>query len=551
MAALLLVILTGVPRAAPDTAVVCPAEFRQALRPWWDHRLRQGHVLAMLSSAGSPAEIKRRIAEVAGGGRLRFIVLVGDAEPGLDHDSRLRARCVPTHYARAEVTVLWGSEPLIATDNWYADLDGDGIPEVAVGRLPADTPPQLRQIVANVLRYEQSADFGPWRRRLSFVAGVGGFGRLADSVIESTARFFLTQGIPAEYRVVMTYANWRSPFCPDPRLFHQTALQRFNEGAWFWVYIGHGFHLGLDRVRVPGREYHILDVRDVSKLKCLHGAPIALFMACYTGAFDAQVDCLAEQMLRQPEGPVAVIAGSRVTMPYAMTVLATELTEQCLRHRRATLGEALLQAKREMAQRPEPGDQWRAAVDAIAGLISPAPEKLAVERAEHLLLFNLIGDPLLRLRYPRRLDLQVRRTAVAGEELRVSGACPLSGRGRLELVVRRDRLAFRPTGRPEYPPTSEMLSRLQQTYDRANDRRLAEVELDVVDGRFAATIRVPRHARGKCHVRAFVEGPDDFAVGAADVEVLTAAEEELLSARSNRAPPVGGRPGGDGPRGGY
>ena len=32
-------------QAAPDTAVVCPAEFREALAPWLEFRRQQGHHL--------------------------------------------------------------------------------------------------------------------------------------------------------------------------------------------------------------------------------------------------------------------------------------------------------------------------------------------------------------------------------------------------------------------------------------------------------------------------------------------------------------------------
>jgi hypothetical protein len=59
---------------APDVAVVCPAVFRQALKPWWDYRTAEGHRLALVSNAGSPDDIRQRITLLAKGGRLRFVV---------------------------------------------------------------------------------------------------------------------------------------------------------------------------------------------------------------------------------------------------------------------------------------------------------------------------------------------------------------------------------------------------------------------------------------------------------------------------------------------
>ncbi|NQU25362.1 MAG: hypothetical protein HQ567_29100 [Candidatus Nealsonbacteria bacterium] len=524
MFATLLLMLVTLPQAAPDVVVVCPEAFRPALGSWLEYRTQQGHSLAVLSSAGSPEEIRRQIRDVARRGRLRFVVLVGDAEPGSLRDPVLRARCVPTHYAEAKVNVRFGSEPHIATDNWYADLDddidGDRTPELAVGRLTADSPDELRTMVAKIIAYERSTDFGPWRRRMNVVAGIGGFGRLVDKMIESSARQLLTESVPADYRVSMTYASWQNPYCGDPRQFHATTLERLNEGAWFWVYVGHGYHLALDRVRVPGSHCHILDVGDADKFQCRHGAPIAVFLACYTGAFDATADCLAEHMLREPGGPVAVLAGSRVTMPYAMTVLATALMDQCFQQRPATLGEAVLRSKQLSVRQSDDTDRQRATLDAAATLLSGSPEALAAERAEHLLLLNLLGDPLLRLRYPKQIRLDVLGEVPAAGSLHVSGTCPIDGRATIELVLPRDRLGFKPPPRREFPQTSAELAEFQGVYDRANDRRLRSVETVVRTGRFTARLDVPPDARGRCYVRVFVEGAADCASGSAEVKVI-------------------------------
>ena len=138
--ALLTCLLSLSAPAACDTVVVCPTEFREALQPWVAHREAQGHTLAFVSNLQTPDGIRAAILRQARGDRLRFIVLVGDADPRMDRHPTLRARCVPTHFARAKVNIRWGSEPEIATDNWYADLDDDQLPDVAIGRLTADTP---------------------------------------------------------------------------------------------------------------------------------------------------------------------------------------------------------------------------------------------------------------------------------------------------------------------------------------------------------------------------------------------------------------------------
>jgi hypothetical protein len=538
MSVVIVAVLVVSANPAPDTVVFCPTEFRGALDPWLAHRARQGHSIVIASNMATAHQIRRTVRKMAGGGRLRYLVLVGDAEPDMAADPRVRARCVPVHWAKAEVNVLWGSEPHIATDNWYADLDDDQVPDIAVGRLTADTPEELSAIVQKTLSYEKSVDFGPWRRKLNFVAGVGGFGMLADMALEAAARYFLTHGIPAAYQVTMTYANWRSPYCPDPRWFHLTTSERLNEGCQFWVYIGHGYHVALDRVRVPHGEHHILANRDIRGLDCRRGLPIALFLACYTGAFDARQDCLAEEMVRTRGAPVAVIAGSRVTMPYAMALMASGLMRECLHRRCETLGEALLRAKQHMARPASDGDLGRSALDAVAALVSPDSDQLAAERAEHLLLFNLIGDPMLRLRHPGEVSLSVDGAAEAGAPIEVTGQSPVDGEATVELVVRRDRFRFDPPLRSEYPRTPGELATFQEVYQRANHRQLVSVKLPTTGGRFRARLPVPEDASGPCHICVFVQGADDYAVGSADIEFPAAirrAEAASVDGKQRRS----------------
>jgi hypothetical protein len=510
------------PRAAaavaPDVAVVCPPSFREALAPWIKHRAEQGHCVELLASDGTPDTIRTRIAEVAKRGGLKFVVLVGDADPAARRDAAVRARSVATHHAKSKVVVRWGSEPELATDNPYADLDGDGLPDVAIGRLTCDTPQELSRVVAKILAYEKSTDLGVWRRRVSFVAGVGGFGALADAAIESGARMVICDGVPAAYATTVTFGSWQSPYCPPPASFGQATLDRINEGSLFWVYIGHGHRRGLDAIQVPGKAFPILSAREVGKMQTPVGSPIALFLACYTGAFDGAEDCLAEEMLRSDGAPVAAICGSRVTMPYAMAVMGGELMQECFVKRRETIGEIILHAKRSLVDEKGTAPN-RQMLDAIAAAVSPNGTKPADERAEHVLLFNLIGDPLLRVPHPAAAKVIAPRFATAGDVLRISGECAVDGKCVVELVVRRDRLAFDPPERERYEESAESLAGFAETYRRANDPRLVETSVEVREGKFAAEIAVPADIDGPCNIRVFVTGGGQAAIGASDVYV--------------------------------
>ncbi|MCB9874979.1 MAG: hypothetical protein H6821_12450 [Planctomycetaceae bacterium] len=511
---------------ATDTVVVCPAVFEEALQPWIQHRRQQGHHFAFVSNEQSPEAIRADIRRVANSGGLRAILLVGDADPRANVDKRLAAMTTPTFQATARVNVLWGSEPTIATDNWYADLDDDLLPDVAIGRLSVDTPYELTAIIRKIITYETQRPLGVWRRRVNFVAGVGGFGAVADNVIETATKKVLTEGIPAAYETSMTYGSWRSPFCPDPRHFHQATVDRLNEGSLFWVYIGHGQRRFLDRVRTPTGFYHIFDTDDVEKIRCTNGSPIAIFLACYTGSFDEVPDCLGEEMVRAADGPVAALCGSRVTMPYAMAVMGNELMDQYFVKRRETLGELVMHAKRQMVRELQEDEHaakaTRHLLDSIAAVISPAPEMLDEERREHVLMFNLLGDPLLRLDHPQEIVMTVADEAAAGSELRVSGSTTINGQCTIELICRRDRLKNRFVARPLYDPRDEALADYTTVYAQSNDRQWANATFDCSNDKFEATLLIPNDAQGACNVRVFVEGSEGFGVGSTELHVQRA-----------------------------
>ncbi len=517
--------------ARVDTAVVCPIEFRAALGPWVMHRGSQGHGCVLLDNDPSCETIRKSIRSAAQENPLKFILLVGDADPAAATDEHLQRRSTPTFLARAKVNVRWGSEPELATDNWFADLDDDQLPDLAIGRLPADSPRELERLVSRIIAYETSSPQGTWRQRINFVAGVGGFGALTDSVLESTTRKFLTDGIPSSYFTSMTYGSWRSPFCPDPSQFHDATLQRFNEGCLFWVYIGHGQRRELDRIRTPSGSYHIFDTRDTSKLRSENGCPIALFLACYVGAFDHPRDCLAEEMLRAEGGPIAILCGSRVTMPYAMAVLGDRLMHEYFDGRRATLGEVFLNAKRSLAKSAiatenQSNDRNRQLLDALAKAISPDPELLEAERIEHVQLFNLLGDPLLRLPRPQEIALQTSATARAGQRITLSGKSPINGSCIIELVCRRDTYKTTLVSRPEFHAQRGMPAEFAETYLCANDRSWASHECPCADGTFQTELEIPRNAKGHCHLRVVVANEQSFALGAVNVFVHKALESE-------------------------
>ena len=516
-ACLLAVCLATLSAAPVDTLVVCPAAFRPALAPWLAHRTAQGHRVALVPGGLTSDALRDAIRRQAQQGGLEYVLLVGDATAAGQPGGPADALSVPTCLIPAKVTPRFGSELSIASDNGFADIDDDALPELAVGRLAADTPDELARIVAKILAYERNADFGSWRRNVNLVAGLGGFGALADAAIETAARRIIVTGVPASFTTHITYGNWRSPYCPNPLQFRQAVVESLSEGSLCWIYVGHAWPHRLADVEVPGGSYVSLSRADMDDVHSRHGAPIACLLSCYTAAFDRADDCLAEEMLRAPGGPVAVVGGSRVTMPYAMAVLGCELMDEFFYAQPTTLGRALVRAKRRMLASPAEGST-RQAIDAMAALLNPVDPH--DELIEHLWLFNLLGDPLLRLRQPQTIRVSCATQAARGETIEVSAVIPIAGQATLELVPRRDRLPATAPRRPKFAITAEVQAEFTETYRLANEPALFSTTERVTPGEVVLRFEVPARASGPCQCRLYVEGQDDCAAGAASVEIV-------------------------------
>jgi hypothetical protein len=516
-----------------DTLVIVASNLARApaLERWVDYRTSQGHRLLVVQSQRFAASNRNFIQRIGGMHRsIKNLVLMGDAGDWTKSPTEL----LPTDHVRAEVNFMFGSEMEIATDNTYADLNGDATPELNVGRIVATDAQELQRYVDRVIQYESDSGDQQWRRRINLIAGLGGFGSVTDGLIESTAKQIITDKIPASYNTSVTYGSWQSPYCPDPRLFSQTAIERFNEGCLFWIYVGHGDRQRLDKVRVPEQRFDILDAESAVALNCKSGSPIAIFLACYTGAIDSSRDCLAEQMVKQSGGPVAVICGSRVTMPYAMSLLSIEMADEFFDGQCLTIGQLLRRAKLAMVS-PKPiaaDDKYRQMIHSMGQSLSPLPKQLEAEKREHLHLVNLLGDPLLRLRRPSKVDLQIEGTASAGQTLQIKGVSSVAGQLTIELVYRRDRFRVRPKRRRTFEPEDQKLADYQKTYRQAHDQVCVSKQLTITAGAFDTFIEVPTEVKGACEVRALVVGDASqntkCALGSRPVKIVKAPSQDAL-----------------------
>jgi Peptidase family C25 len=497
-----------------DTAVVIPKAWKPALDSWKQYRQKSGHKIWELDAEQGAEALKRSIVELSKQTELKFVVLAGDVQAS-----------VPTFYHPSTALIQYGGTPTLASDNDYGDLDNDGVPELAVGRIPANSADQLKLYLDRVMEYENNPDFTPWRRDVHVVAGVGGFGVVADSVIEMTTRRFLSDTIPAWVNLSMTQASLTSHYCPNPVNFSEAALGRLNDGGTFWVYIGHGWIDELDSIQVGQDRHPIFTSNHLPAVK-VQQPPIAVFLACYTGAFDAKQDCLAEQLVLKDSGPIAAIAASRVSGPYGLAVLSDGLLRGYFEQQLPTLGEIVLRSKQasmddsRFAKQQDSKSQL-GMINSIASAMAPKDYDLKAERQEHVWQVNLLGDPLMRMSYAKNLQFSLSSTtAHPGQQIRCLSKIPFAGKLQIEIAQRRGV----PTDEVRQAKVDWRTDQGREAFDNryraANSQALAQFSVQIEPGQSDMQLQIPETLKpGKYIVRAFLEGAAGYCTGCQEIRV--------------------------------
>jgi hypothetical protein len=270
----------------------------------------------------------------------------------------------------------------------------------------------------------------------------------------------------------------------------------------------------------------------VDRIECSEGLPVMFVIACSTGHFDDPArPCITEDLLARPRGPVAIVAASRVSYPYANTILAKELINVLLRQGERTLGTGL-DRMRGLLGEPEEGDPLRAFIDFGAMSLLPKPELMARERYDQVYLYNLLGDPALQVSLPRgqvELTAPVRSTPGGAVELSASVQAPdgspmAAGHATVTLEIERSKIA------QELEPTAQLTgaaaeAAMERNYERANDKVVWRGAAEVENGELALTIELPGGlAPGKYAWKVYAHGSAGDALGSCPVEIAPPAK---------------------------
>jgi hypothetical protein len=255
---------------------------------------------------------------------------------------------VPSLFARDSG---WG---LVPSENLYADLDDDGAPDVAIGRLPVRTPADA-DAVADKIAAQDAAVRDLGEAHLA----------VADNSTETDAPF-RDDARRALARLPDGSAVQWADLAEGPAAARAALLAGWQAGVMATHYFGHG---GL----TEWADEQVLTTEDVAALGSVW-KPTALFTWACLSQYYLGVDgpSLNESLLLQPGGgALASFGPAGITPPARQAPLVARVYDE-LRAHGTSLGEAIRRAK--------------------AAAVAEQPSSREVVEG-----FHLFGDPALVL----------------------------------------------------------------------------------------------------------------------------------------------------------
>lgn len=310
-----------------------------------------------------------------------FVVLYGDGTSDMRNYMNPKLTFIPPYLLLADIDL--GET---AVQNRFVTLTGDDIlPDMHIGRLPANTPEEAESIRRKIFDYEVQCECNGWNYNTLFVAddlegGGGNFREYSDQVADGY--FDLPDNtskiVPTAYTINKTYlgdtCDIDLPLPGEEDISvecRQEIIDTLNgPGALFVSYVGHATKTNWAVERLL--DASALD--EVDNASCL---PLMIAMTCLEGSFHDPVDtALGEYSVTLPyDGAIASWSPTGFGLVTGHDVLEQGLMLALLHDGVSELGAAITQAKYFLAEQV-PSGQYDDLLDT----------------------FVLLGDPGLKLK---------------------------------------------------------------------------------------------------------------------------------------------------------
>ncbi len=352
--------LTDVSGGPAEYLVISHRAFLDGLGPLVDARRAQGLSVKVVDvqdiydrySDGvvDPEAIHQYITYAAHEMGTHYVLLVGgDTYDYHDTLGLGSVSFIPSLYAPTGSIVRYAP-----VDPLYADVDGDRVPDLPIGRLPVRTRPELDAVIAKILQYQHR--------------GYGGTALVVTDARDSASGFSFSQAgdqfgtaLGSGWSVQRAAIDTIGAAAAREKLFHE-----LDQGVALTTFIGHS---GLTHWSFDG----LFGADDVATLTNSGSPTVVMQWGCWnTYHVDPHFNTLGHRLLLTPDRGAATVLGSATLLETSSADALSKRLAPLLTQRGLSLGDAVTEAKQELAA-SEPDR-----VDAILG-------------------WTLLGDPALAL----------------------------------------------------------------------------------------------------------------------------------------------------------
>ena len=319
-----------------DYLIIAPEELLSAVKTLADYRKSQGMTTMVVKlddimnefnfGLSSPEAIKTFLTYAYKNWvkAPRYVVLAGEGTWDYRDNLGAGGSLIPP----AMVSTPYG---LATSDNHLADVNGDHVPEMAIGRLPVLTPEEVQRMVSKIKSFENTAS----RRAVIFADRPDDGGNFTlDS--EAISALF-----PPAYTLEKVYL---ADLSFDVA---KTMLSAYlNGGSLFFNYIGHGSFDSLSKTSIFANTNWYPDALLVDSLSNGSGLPIMAAMTCAVGEFavPAYPSLSQSMVLKADGGAAAVWSPTTLSDNEEAKLLNTEFYKAFFVNGKKVLGDAVLQS---------------------------------------------------------------------------------------------------------------------------------------------------------------------------------------------------------------
>lgn len=307
---------------------------------------------------------------------LKYLLLMGDGSYDNRRFGGSKSNFIPTY----QTSFLERNETYMSDDFFgiLSDQDGGLVGDlmIGVGRMPCQTKVEADIVVNKSINYVSPETMGDWRNIIALLADDEDGNQYMDQsegiakiVNDSFPGFYFDKIYFDAYRQLSTASG---DFYPDVT---KAINNRVDNGALILNYIGHANEIAMAHEKV-------LEISDINKWSNINKLPIFVTATCSFSRFDDDKMSAGENILFNPAGgAVALFSTTRLVYSGSNYVLTKNFYRYVFR-------------QDEKGNNLRMGDIMRLAKNATGDNYNKRS-------------FSLLGDPALRLAFPR-LNVQTK-----------------------------------------------------------------------------------------------------------------------------------------------